>query len=314
MKRAFLHIGLSKTGTTAIQTSLSESRQTLSHNGVLYPGTEVDHALLLPTFHQLGPDHYRYRNAGVSPADAQRQSSAFVEMLTKEAEGFSGDLLLSSEYLQNMNPAAWEKLKSFIEGLGYEPHVICYVRHPVSHATSSIQQNVKMGFKPLEEQLTTPNWPRARPHLQPVLKVFPKDNVHLRRFEDARQDGIEIHILKAIGYSGPLDQIARSEANSSLSMTGVMLADARTRMNLEGQNADEVNKFLFRIGGSKFSLPPRTVKRVMEMAKDDLAWLKKTFGISFDDIQLSQGRRRAMDEKSATDLVKLLLMLDGLSD
>lgn len=309
MKRAFLHIGLSKTGTTAIQVSLSKSRSKLLANGLFYPGNETDHALLLPTFHQLGPDHYRYKNAGVAPAEALRQSQAFLKQFEQKLRRYSGDVLMSSEYLQNMNTAAWSKLCHYLENLGFEVHILCYLRHPVSHATSSIQQDVKMGNTRLDELLEEPRWPRARQHLVHVMKVLPKERIHLRRFEDARADGIEIDILRQIGYGGPLDEIERVNVNTSLSMTGILLADARTRINAEGGNADAVNNFLFKIGGPKFALPPRTVKKVLIKAKDDLEWLNKHFGISYDDIELPAQKRRSLTPEAATDIVNIILSL-----
>lgn len=309
LKRAFLHIGLSKTGTTAIQMSLSGSRSTLLKNGLLYPGSEDDHIALLPSFHQLGPGHFRFANAGISPEEALKQSQRFLHELENQARDFSGDILMSTEYLQNMNAAAWKKMYEYVSSLGFEPHIICYVRHPVSHATSAIQQQIKMGSGQLETLLEEPRWPMARPRLGNALGVFPREHVHVRRMEDARKEGLESDILQTAGYTGSLAEIHRTKANTSLSMTGVLIADARNRLHDGSKTAEKVREHLTSIGGPKFTLPQRTARKVMRQAQDDLAWLNDTFGISFSDIEVTTGKQDRLTPEAADDIVRLLMDL-----
>ena len=67
LRKAYVHLGMPKTGTTAVQTALSQSKDKLAAVGLIYPGQEIDHVLLVPEFHQEGQSHYYYNRRGELP-------------------------------------------------------------------------------------------------------------------------------------------------------------------------------------------------------------------------------------------------------
>lgn len=307
MRKAFLHIGMPKTGTTAIQMALSQSRKTLQVNGLIYPGCEDDHTILLALYHQKAVEHYFFGIRGIGAAAAVDQARSLMVGFLHPATAEDADILLSTEYMHDADDISLRALDDDLAEGGIELNVVCYVRHPFSMAASSIQQNVKMGHRLLADQLKSPDWHSQTKALGTSLKVLGRDRIIVRRFEDARELGAERDILQAIGYRGPLDQIARVKVNESLSMAGVALADAHNRLAKAGQFVHADRSYYFKVGGPKFSLPPRSIEAIRKKAAVEVAWLQKHFGVLLEEPVLQFPGAGRLSEEVATDLVKLIL-------
>ena len=85
-RRVFLHIGLPKTGTTFLQTTMWHNRALLRERGFLYPGTQR-------------MDHYRASQEvrGVSPARMGPHAGIW-QRLVGELRRWDGDGLVSHEF------------------------------------------------------------------------------------------------------------------------------------------------------------------------------------------------------------------------
>lgn len=311
MRKAYLHVGMPKTGTSAIQAAMAANRTILGRHGILYPGHHDDHVRLLPRFHQFGAGHYYFAHKGVSPALAKRQSEGFLKVLERDAEKFQGDLLLSSEYLFNLNEEAYADLQSYFCDLGYQLNIICYLRHPLAMATSSIQQNIKMGHGFLTDYLTDPQWHSMKQTLEPVLAVLGRDRLVLRIFEQAKGCGAERDILQAVKYRGALEEICTVRTNTSLSMTATLLIDALNR--LTASRSDEswalyapIKSMLMQIGGVSFRLPEETEAIVMQRAQPELEWLSREFGISFLEPKRKATPYPGLSGESSRDLLRVI--------
>lgn len=130
-----LHIGLPKTGTTALQRAASSARAELLEAGVRYPGTRVNHLLAVSGFmgrrwgwpgpgHVVpGMDHWNRLMAEVE-ADQQRR------------------IWLSHEFVSECDD---EMAARFAEALGPRTHVVVTLRSFAAMLPSSWQQFVKSG-------------------------------------------------------------------------------------------------------------------------------------------------------------------------
>ena len=314
MPKAYLHIGMPKTGTTAIQLALSKARKTLESNGLIYPGTEVDHTILLALFHQTGAKHFFFGRRGISPDDADSRARELMLAILHDPSGIDSDFLISTEYMHDADERCLRALDDDLAKGGIELNVVCYVRHPFSMAASSIQQNVKMGQALLADQMRSPSWHSQSKALGKSLNVLGRDRIIVRRFEDALKLGTERDILQAIGYRGQLDQIAPVKANESLSMAGVMLADAHNRLARTGQFVDANRNYYFEIGGPKFTLPLRSIEAIRTRAEVEVAWLNQTFGILLAEPEVEKPGAGRFTEEVATDIVKLILAGRALRD
>lgn len=161
--RTILHIGMSKTGTTALQETFARSREVLAAHGVLYPrnppgGQQRNHQVIacgLARFERLPREfHSRYPDA----ASARAAFDDFAATLrARFAEARPEVLLLSGESMFRVfGPAAARRLVGLSadpdDGPGGHPggevRIAAYVRRPSEHFLSHIQQAMRFSHRP----------------------------------------------------------------------------------------------------------------------------------------------------------------------
>lgn len=139
-----LHIGLSKTGTTALQSAAHALRPTLLEHGVRYPGRTVNQGEA--SLGILG------RKFGWSGPGAPRPSAALWQEMVEEIEADRDNrILVSSEFLSRADD---EEARRILDTLGGRTHVVVTLRGLGSLLASNWQQYVKLGLDlPFEEWL-----------------------------------------------------------------------------------------------------------------------------------------------------------------
>ena len=132
-----VHIGMRKTGTTAMQSLLGAAREDLQKHGVRYPGTMASHHIEARSL--LGrPDGRLARDKRVVP------TLEAWEKLAAEARGSSGRVVISSEFLSYAKPADVQRL---VDSLPLDRlRIIVGVRDLAPVAMSSWQQDLKTGM------------------------------------------------------------------------------------------------------------------------------------------------------------------------
>ncbi len=130
-RRAYLHIGLPKTGTTYLQDRLWRNRDAALQQGLLYPG-EIREAHFHAAVH-IQPTRYL---DWVDPA----QTGAW-DRLVDEIRRWPGSSLISHELLST---ASEEQAAQAIKSLDFaEVHVVCTVRDLARQIPSVWQENIK---------------------------------------------------------------------------------------------------------------------------------------------------------------------------
>ncbi len=131
-----LHVGLHKTGTTALQVALADARPDLAAHGVRYPGTS--------TFHHRailgGADRkYGWQNNG-----AREVPRKHWDELVAEAD-FDGRTIVSSEFLDDVDQATARRM---IDDLGgpQRVRVVVTLRAIGAILPSAWQQRLKAGY------------------------------------------------------------------------------------------------------------------------------------------------------------------------
>jgi len=132
----FIHAGMHKTGSTAIQKFLTGNRDRLRELGVYFPaaGTEVH-----------GHNHTALVGA-VTRLDQADADGAHDRLRIELAEaGHPRQVLISAEQFSTRfgRPPFPDKLARFCATLGYAPHVIAYVRPQAAAFNSMYTQHVK---------------------------------------------------------------------------------------------------------------------------------------------------------------------------
>jgi hypothetical protein len=221
MKKLYVHIGMAKTGTSAIQSFLHTNRDELIKQGVLYPlsGQFPDHS-----HHELAfafsPDGYR--------DDPDRDLEEILNSLSKEIEGSDcSTVILSSECF----PLIAEDVRFIDFFEEYEVRVVAFLRDPGDYIESWYRQWVKDPAVRFSDDFDT-FFERFKGSLGLRAKVNSwealtgKGGVVVRDFDVVKKEGdICDEFLSIININTNKDFVVINEVNKSLSFvaTEVML-------------------------------------------------------------------------------------------
>lgn len=152
MKKLILHIGQSKTGTTALQSMLSRNRSVLKEHRVLYPDNFLK-GMALNTLNQNA-----FANS-VNGYDLYKHLSAdqhWKQFLDQFESGDYNCMLLSGESFYAGRPYPWEtdtyysdyrrnllKLKSYIDQGNWDVEIIAYLRSQNEWLESAIPHIIR---------------------------------------------------------------------------------------------------------------------------------------------------------------------------
>ncbi len=210
-KTLYLHIGMGKTGTTALQVFFSGNRKAMEEQGVAYPSLgEIEGA-----HHLLSPHVPRFLK---NTWNFQSVDDWAPELATTDADS----ILLSSEL---MSRATHDELLPFCASVmkWFAPKVVIYVRRQDDIIMASYNQHIKSGLQ--KKQLIDiykemiPQFDYAA-LLSPWENIVGRENIIVRPYEqaqffdgDLRRDFLKnvlnIHILDSFVF-------ARTNPNPSL--------------------------------------------------------------------------------------------------
>jgi hypothetical protein len=151
--KILLHMGQSKTGTSSLQDSLTKAADQLRTKRVFYPPLtpgRSHHHLLMSVFGQLGrvPPWLLDFFGGEEAA-----TNAFNEQWAKACQVIRDEpielLILSSELLIHQTDGQHKSaLAEFLKPLSDDITPVVYIRHPVDHYKSRVQQWLKNRDRP----------------------------------------------------------------------------------------------------------------------------------------------------------------------
>lgn len=232
----YIHIGMNKTGTTALQNYFQQGQSALARAGVLYPTTG-----------RIGTAHYAlsaslgFCNPSVSPSWKQDIRCLKRDFL-REVSGSTKKVVFSSEDFLLNKP--FEHLKSFFDG--YPLKVVVYLRRHDHWWLSAYAQAVKMKHLPpwnLGPQGFINYNRRHNKHygdyrhlVDRWAGVIGKDNVIVRPYEDIQnKPDLAADFLQAIESREVIAKVPRMQArdNASLPLPSVQLMDIFQRIDTE---------------------------------------------------------------------------------
>ena len=316
MATFFLHIGMHKTGTTAVQTFFHRSRPLLREAGIEYPAfAKSNHTSALSG---LFADPRKSGDpgpiTGQIKAERQKLLTAFANLL-KAMRGEGLDMLMSGEGVSLFRPVELAALRDFVSPPYENIVVLGLVRPPLAFARSAAQQRIKGGvtFSTFRRQPPIPQYHRR---FAPPVTVFGRPNVRLAPYHRSTLiDGDALQSLFALmGVSDPALAEARAGiANKAVSLTAAKIISAigdsvalghavpslpapiRERLDdphiraLHGDYTTSVAdhtgerallmSLLLDIPGPRFSLPREILEDVAKSSVTDAAWLLKNFDI-----------------------------------
>src|SRR5688572_16423045 len=187
-RKLFLHIGMGRCGSRAIQGFARENSAKLLEKGIAYPtGSDLGAA--------LGPKHngngtgvaHKLRSKKVDDATSRRALARMCEHVRSLAVP---NCLISSEFFYLVPSENFQELKRAFNEIGFDVVVICYIREQREWMISKFGQALKKRKKEtLEESLLRSYMNRGLDYewqFGRLRAVFGKERVVLRIFERAR--------------------------------------------------------------------------------------------------------------------------------
>ena len=286
-----VHIGLAKTGTTAIQNVLLKNKQyLLEQHGILFPGLRDNHFHLQSLFSET--PHLllqMQRNEKIDTPEAARAFLvSFKESFESEiAASGARTIVISSEYFSSMAPDELAAMYAYLRGFARNMRIIAYIRDPWSHSLSILQQFIRDGYRAAP----------IRPRYSKTERFIDKSaeaagmKATVRPFLPRRAGGGDVveDFMSLIGVSDTsgLVREAGNERNESISRVGACILAG---LNLDYPRFTEdgmlipdpardwmVDAIIRATPGPGIFLSKATAAAILDQARPDLECLHETY-------------------------------------
>lgn len=283
--RLFLHIGMNKAGSTAIQHALATQAARLKRHGLLYPETgrirAEAHYLLTQV---LGFSHRLSKAAREPGIDASLEPRIREEARRARC----AQVVMSSEAF--VIPGDVARVKAFFAG--WDCRIVLYLRRHDHWWASSYSQGVasveaptwESGFEHyLAVQRRRPDKGNYRLLIETWARHFGEQNLIVRPYERAQnQPNIAADFLQAIGHPVLAAEFGGElpARNESLGERELLLIDAIQRAGLEKALRKRlVAHVRARRGQQKGQgfIPPALRRELVEEHLADYAWIARRF-------------------------------------
>lgn len=317
MKTIFLHVGLRKTGTTAIQAALYNAQNNLilkSENYLYVSSIGQNAQRFILNYFSSNPERYHFNIINnIDIKKIKNDRNTFFENFEKEILEFNGDnIIISTEdfcYITQeelLNFQTYLK-EIFNEQVNIKP--IIFFREPISWVTSIVQQFIKTRY--LHYDIILSNLHNYKNHYlneyDKYKLVFGEENLIICNYEDVEKGNIVNYFLKKIGVSEKIikkidsNMINKSSSNVAIDLVSYInkkepfyvennidkneIEYFEIKMNKYDFEKYKINnnrvksdlEMLFSIVGNKFYLSKEDIQKVNQIFKEDLEFFEKKY-------------------------------------
>ena len=289
-----LHVGMHKTGSTAIQRTLEGYRSDQVHYAAF---GESNHSIAAKTVFCKGRHGYHYhRNRGLSATKIDELADKWRSQLRRSIAECPGNLIISGEDICTISREDLFDLRDFFVNDFEQVRVLAYVREPVSFCSSYFQQVVRGGLV----DFTVPV-PAYRSRFEKILDVFGAKQVTFVRF--ARDEFVQGCVIEDFARRTGVDlsETPKIVTNESLPLEAVALAYQHNRSGLiQPGNAALVaarSRALQKLA-ELFDTPFLLAEDVVRAALDsgDIDWMEDTAGFALRPTTKTEGQEAVRDE------------------
>ena len=304
MAKLILHIGMQKTGSSAIQSALAAATgqgfiYPLLGDGRFNPPKHTGALIQLFSSHSAEiAEEFKFAGKPLAPTNNEEQ------IRKAAADIGDGTVILSSEgassYLKREDV---EALRRFAEQLFEDIKIVAYIREPFGFVSANFQTRIK-GRRLAE---FTPRYKPLRPRFEMWDDVFGRCRVHLWKYDrSAFPNG---DVVEDFCHKLGLPKLRSAEANVTLSRAAV---SALYRLNRAAREEHDVLPLLQIAKGiilrdfphrdwPKFRLSPSVVEGLIGKKQGDIDWLEERLGCSL----MTEQQPRSSDVRSEQDLLQI---------
>ncbi len=287
-RKAIIHVGLHKTGSTAIQLTCSHNSGLLAEHGYYYPRFGADcwanHSVPLSLMFMVDPYNksHTVRNIFKTPQVAYSREKEIRKAFEMEIQSTRcQNILISGEDISVFSKSELHDLISFLSRHDYkEIEVVLYVRHPVRFALSNAQELVRAGVVPIGRAIGFGDLQQVREKIKKIISVVGESAVHVMSFEQAvsEVDDILIHFFNYLGIPKDMDGFVSVRSNESMPIEKILAISALCHM--DGALA-RLASGMIQNSGSRI-VPNRLLEEfVLNEAAGDVEYLSEYFEINY---------------------------------
>lgn len=280
----YIHIGMHKTGSSAIQVALNgyDDGQT-SYCDLEY----ITHTIPLSMVFLSNPaERWISKFKRISPQKVEEIKKRAVENLDREMLRKTNTIFSSEALSLNFTPDEIMAFVSYLEPHYSEIRVIAYVRPALSFAISAFQQRVKGGNG--EFKMAAPEYHRR---FAPWIEVVGKDRISFSKYN--RSNLVNNNVIDDICMKTGID-IRRTNkskgVNETLSAESMAVLYChnkfvgRPKLNkARGRAYTKLSQNIGKIGNSAFSFSPALMEKTLSEQTDDLNWMEELTGFTVRD-------------------------------
>ena len=250
-RKLFLHIGTTKTGSTAIQNSLSQRRRELEQAGVYLQNrpAKASHSLLPASVLSnlaLAPRRGHPMWGGVAPETRLERFRRDFAQEMASLPHWAKTCIISSEHLSNwlQQDAEVERLAAWLRPLFTSVTVVVYLRRQDQHVSSGYNEILKSGIVPNAELAQSPDNIRGLDYqslLARYARAFGQGSIVPRIFaqESLLNSNVVDDFLNVVGVE--LSTAGQLASNQSINLTGQHLLTQAIRRFASKNPAEHLN-------------------------------------------------------------------------
>lgn len=293
MKKAIVHIGLPKTGTTSIQEALYATRERLLEtSGIFYPSISPNlNNVLCTSFFDDPRKHIEAAMEGLDTLEkARAKSQTLLQQLQDDLKSANWEtVVLSAEGLSNLNRHELRNMADWLSGYVDDWRIFFWVRHPLSYASSVSQELVKGGMTFAQMLSNGASLPSFEGRVNNIAHAFGREKIELHVFEEAMlsSGGVVGAFCRAIGLPDDFAleiALQAGHKNSSMSHVATLILEAMNRHHpliIDGtpnpRRSRYEQDFVSRVTSAPFYLPAEVSMVLREQCRPDVAWLNQAF-------------------------------------
>lgn len=297
MTQLLLHIGMPKTGTSALQSALNQARGNLAQHGVLYPEpVRTNHDILAAGYRPLAELSRQYRqlykdNPESLKADFHRWWSCLEAAVDRDQPR---TIILSGELMSS--PTRLAALHELLARITTNVRVIIYVRRPSHYFLSLTHQQLRLSS--MITHWGSPGLLRFRPLIEGYAAEFPVEVIAYERDNFENQHIVFDFIQRFIPSTRPVfDMITPEPVNPSYSPEAMAIMQQFRLQNYPTQDnfySGETHFFLVALeeASAVCNCNPLILKEEIALQIDysnsDLLWLRDKFGVTFSGLDYAK--------------------------